>query len=76
MAEGELEVRILRERVITTMPGIDMETKTVAITFSYGRLPPLTVWIPKEEDTPEVRKTRIRSKIQEYLERRPTTIKV
>lgn len=76
MAEGELEVQILRERVITTMPGVDQEVRTVAVTFRYGRLPPLTVWIPEEEDTPENRARLIRAKISEYSERRPKTIKV
>jgi len=76
MAEVELEVEIVRETVIATRPGLDQEARTVALTFRYGRLPPLTVWIPEEEDTPEVRSSRIRAKLQEYLQRRPRKIKV
>lgn len=76
MGEKELEVEIVRESVIPTKPGLGDEARTVALTFRYGKLPPLTIWIPEEEDTPEVRKTRIRAKLQEYLQRRPRKFKV
>lgn len=76
MAEAEIEVRIIDERVIVTAPKIGVEARTVALTFQAPGLPPLTVWIPEEEDTPEVRKSRIRSKIQAALAVPTKTLKV
>ena len=38
---------------------------TVAVTFVAPGLPPLTVWIPEEEDSDEVRAERIRARIEE-----------
>ena len=76
MAEGELEVRILNERVIVTAPKLGVEARTTAITFQAPGLPPLTVWIPEEEDTPEGRAAAIRAKIQATLSMEKKTLKV
>lgn len=76
MAEGEIEVRILDERVITTSPKLGVEARTTAITFASPGLPPLTVWIPEEEDTPEGRAAAIRAKIQAALATEKKTLKV
>lgn len=76
MAEGEIEVRILNERVITTAPKLGVEARTTALTFSAPGLPPLTVWIPEEEDTPEGRAAAIRAKIQGTLSAEKKTLKV
>lgn len=66
MAEEELGVDVLSERVIVTSPGLGQEARTVAVTFRAPGLPPLTVWIPEEEDTPEGRAAAIRARIQEF----------
>jgi len=76
VAEAEIEVRIIRERVITTSPKIGEEARTTAITFQAPGLPPLTVWIPEEEDTPEGRTAAIRAKIQAALAMKTKTLKV
>ena len=76
MAEGEIEVRIIRERVITTAPKLGVVARTTAITFVAPGLPPLTVWLPEEEDTPEGRAAAIRAKIQAALSTTTKTLKV
>ena len=76
MAEGELEVRILDEKVIVTAPKLGVEARTTALTFAAPGLPPLTVWIPEEEDTPEGRAAAIRAKIQAALATEKKTLKV
>lgn len=76
MTEGEIEVRIIRERVITTAPKIGVEARTTAITFQAPGLPPLTVWIPEAEDTPGGRRAAIRAKIQAALAIEKKTLKV
>jgi len=76
VAEAEIEVRIIRERVVTTSPKIGVEARTTALTFQAPGLPPLTVWIPEEEDTPEGRAAAIRSKIQAALATKTKTMKV
>lgn len=76
MAEGELEVRIIRERVITTAPKLGVLARTMAVTFQAPGFPPLTVWIPEEEDTPEGRAAAIRAKIQAALALKTKTLKV
>lgn len=76
MAEAEIEVRIIRERTVTTSPKIGEEARTTAITFQAPGLPPLTVWIPEEEDTPEGRAATIRARIQAALATEKKTLKV
>ena len=76
MAEAEIEITILDERVITTSPKLGVEAKTTALTFTAPGLPPLTVWIPEEEDTPEARAAAIRAKIQAALATEKKTLKV
>ena len=76
MGEAEIEVRILNERVITTAPKLGVEARTTALTFVAPGLPPLTVWIPEEEDTPEGRAAAIRAKIQATLSMEKKTLKV
>lgn len=76
MTEGEIEVRILNERVITTAPKLGIVARTTAITFASPGLPPLTVWIPEEGDTPEARRVAIRAKIQAALSTEKKTLKV
>ncbi len=76
MAAGEIEVRIIRERVITTSPKLGEEARTTALTFVAPGLPPLTVWIPEKGDTPEVRAATIRAKIQATLATKTKTLKV
>jgi len=76
VAESEIEVRIIRERVVTTSPRLGEVARTTAITFVAPGLPPLTVWIPEEKDTPEVRAATIRAKIQAALSTEKKTLKV
>lgn len=76
MAEGEIEVRILREKVIETSPGLGRTARTTALTFQAPGLPPLTVWVPEDQDTPETRSSMIRSKIQEFTAAPTRTLKV
>ena len=76
MTEAEIEVRIIRERVVTTTPKLGEEARTMVVTFVAPGLPPLTVWIPEEEDTPEARAAAIRSKIQAALATEKKTLKV
>ena len=76
MDEDGIEVRIIRERVVTTAPKLGVEARTVAVTFVSPGLPPLTVWIPEEEDTPEARAAIIRAKIQAALSTGKKTMKV
>lgn len=76
MAEGEIEVRILREKVVTTTPKLGVDARTTALTFVAPGLPPLTVWIPEEGDTPEARAAAIRAKIQAALATKTKTLKV
>jgi len=66
VAEGELEVEILREREVVTYPRVGERATTVAITFRHGDLPPMTVWIPRGKDTPEARAAAIRAEIQRW----------
>jgi len=74
--EDGIEVRILNERVITTAPKLGVKARTIALTFVSPGLPPLTVWIPEEEDTPEARAAAIRAKIQAATAPRTKTLKV
>jgi len=76
VGETEIEVRILDERVIVTAPKLGEEARTTAITFSSPGLPPLTVWLTEEEDTPEGRAAAIRAKIQATLSMEKKTLKV
>ena len=76
MGEDGIEVRILNERVITTAPKLGVEARTIALTFVSPGLPPLTVWIPEEEDTPEARAAAIRAKIQAATSTTTKTLKV
>ena len=76
MAEAEIEITILNEREIITAPKLGVEAKTTAITFVSPGLPPLTVWIPEAEDSPEVRRVAIRAKIQAALSNEKKTMKV
>lgn len=64
MPEGEIEVEILDEWEVVTYPVPSERRVTVAVLFQAPGLPPLTVWVPKEEDTPEHRAAVIRAKIQ------------
>lgn len=76
MSEAEIEVRILDERVITTSPKLGEEARTTAVTFAAPGLPPLTVWLTEEEDTPEGRAAAIRAKIQAVTSVEKKTLKV
>lgn len=76
MGEAEIEVRILDERVITTSPKLGEEARTTAVTFAAPGLPPLTVWLTEEEDTPEGRAAAIRAKIQAATSVEKKTLKV
>jgi len=76
VTEAEIEITILDERVITTAPKLGVEARTLALTFAAPGLPPLTVWIPEEEDTPEARRAAIRAKIQAATAAEKKTLKV
>jgi len=76
MAEEKLEVRILAEREIETSPALGEKAVTVAVTFIHGDLPPMTVWLPKDQDTPGGRAAAIRARIREAVARPPKVLRV
>ena len=79
MAEKEkpkLEVTILDEREIVTYPKIGEEARTTVLTYRFGDIPPRTLFIPKEEDTPTKRAALIRQDIDKALAFKPKKIKV
>jgi len=55
---------------------MDKKVETVGITYRYGDLPPRTVWIPKDKDTPEERARRIKEDIAQALAFKPSEIPV
>lgn len=76
MPEGEIEVEVLNEWEVETYPVPGKKRITVGVLFQAPGLPPLTVWIPKDEDTPEHRAAVIRSKIQAEAAPTRKTIRV
>ena len=72
----KLEVLILHEQEIVTYPKIGEKAHTTVLTYRYGELAPRTLFIPKEEDTPEKRAALIRQDIDKALAFKPKIIKV
>ena len=70
------EVTIIGEEEVTTFPKIATPVVNVQITYVYGGLPPATVTIPKDEDTPQARAKMIREDIDQRMKRKIKTIEV
>lgn len=71
-----LEIVILDEREIVTYPKIGEEARTIILTYRYADLPPRTLFIPKEEYTPERRAELIRIDVEKAKAFKPTTLRV
>ena len=72
----KLEVTILDEREITTHPKLGETAVTVVLTYSYADMAPRSLFIPKEEDTPENRAKLIREDIEKAKAAKPKTLMV
>lgn len=74
--KGKLEVTILDEREITTHPKLGETAITTVLTYSYADLAPRSLFIPKEEDTPENRAKLIREDIEKAKAAKPKKLMV
>jgi len=72
----KLEVTILDEREITTHPKLGVKAVTTVLIYSYADFAPRSLFIPKEEDTPENRAKLIREDIEKAKAARPKKLMV
>jgi len=75
-SKDKLEVTILDEREITTHPKMGETAVTVVLTYSYAYMAPRSLFIPKEEDTPENRAKLIREDIEKAKAAKPKKLMV
>jgi len=72
----ELEVKILEVRPVPIPTAEGKEAVEMWITYTHGDLPPRLIRIPKEKDTPEERKKRIREDLEKAVKFKPEILKV
>ena len=71
-----VEVEILDVRDVTTYPTPDKAFITHIVTYRYADMPPRSVFIPSEEDTPENRAKIIREDIEKAMAFKPEKLTV
>jgi hypothetical protein len=72
----KLEVEILDVKEVTTYPKLDKPFVTNIITYRYADWAPRSLFIPKDEDTPENRAKLIREDIEAIKKAKPSTLSV
>ena len=70
------EVEILAREEIVTFPKLKQPKTFIAVIYATKDLPPATIWIPKEEYSPEKEKEMIREDIIRRRQFKPEVYKV
>lgn len=74
--EAKYDVTILSRDEVTTFPKIGQAAIQVQVTYVAAGLPPATLFIPKEQYSPEFEKKAIREDIEKRLKVVPESYKV
>lgn len=75
MSENKVELyRVLRRWERTSIPRIGEPTITVSVMYVAPGMPPYTVWIPKEEHSPEKEREVVLADIEDKKRKRPEVV--
>lgn len=75
-AERKYDVTILSRDEVTTYPKIGQPLIVKQITYVAAGLPPHTLFVPKDQYTPEFEKKAIREDVDKRLAAQPESYKV